>query len=156
MALEIGQEAPDFELRSTSGETVKLSDLRGKKNVLLVFYPFAFSSVCTTEFCDLRDENPDLIADDVEVLGVSCDPLFTLKAWKKAEGYPTEFLSDFWPHGKVAQDYGVFVEGIGAPSRGTFLIDKDGILRWMENGAIPEKRDQGGWRKALASVGVEV
>lgn len=154
MTLDIGQEAPDFELRATTGDLVKLSDFRGSKNVMLVFYPFAFSRVCTSEFCGLRDTNPDIESDEVAVFGISCDSLFTLRAWKKAENYPNEFLADYWPHGQVSRDYGVFVDAIGAPSRGTFLIDKQGVLAWMEAGEYGTPRDQGGWRKALADLGV--
>lgn len=152
MSVEIGKEAPDFELRCTNGEAVKLSDYRGKKNVLLIFYPFAFSRNCTAEMCTLRDDNADLVSDDVEVLGISPDSVFTLKAWKAAEGFVNEFVADFWPHGKVAQDYGVFVEQIGCPKRATFLIDKEGILRWMEDSG-GDIRDQAGWREALAEHG---
>ena len=157
MAVEIGQEAPDFELRATTGGTIKLSDYRGEKNVLLIFYPFAFSRVCTSEFCGLRDDNSDLASDDqVEVLGISCDSAFVLKAWKKAEGFPNEFVADYWPHGKVSDDYGVFIPQAGCPKRGTFLIDTDGILRWMEVSEDGSARDQSGWRAALAELGVQV
>lgn len=156
MTVEIGKPAPDFELRSTTGDKIKLSDFRGRKHVLLVFYPFAFSRVCTSEFCGLRDENPDIISSDVEVLGISPDSAFTLKAWKQAENFPNEFVADFWPHGKVAQDYGVFIDAAGCPKRGSFLIDKEGILRWMEVSEDGSARDQAGWRRALAELGVAV
>lgn len=152
MTVQIGTEAPDFELRCTNGEAVKLSDFRGKKNVLLIFYPFAFSRNCTAEMCTLRDDNSDLMSDDVEVLGISPDSVFTLKAWKAAEGFANEFVADFWPHGKVAQDYGVFVEQLGCPKRATFLIDTNGIVRWMEDTG-GDIRDQQGWRKALSEIG---
>ncbi|HVL89336.1 MAG TPA: peroxiredoxin [Actinomycetota bacterium] len=156
MTLEIGKEAPDFEARSTAGQAVKLSDYRGKKHVLLVFYPLAFSRTCTAEFCELRDESRHIVSDDVEVLGCSPDSAFTLKAWKAAEGYVNEFVSDFWPHGSIAQKYGVFHEASGTSMRGTFLIDKDGILRWMEVQEDWQARDQQNWRKALADLGVSV
>ena len=152
MAVEIGSEAPDFELRATNDDTIKLSDYRGKKNVLLIFYPFAFSRTCNTEMCTLRDDNSDLVSDDVEVLGISPDSVFTLKAWKKAEGFVNEFVADFWPHGGVASDYGVFMDEFGCPKRATFLIDKQGILRWRDE-AGGAARDQSEWRNAIAEVG---
>lgn len=150
MTIQIGSEAPDFELRATSGDTIKLSEFRGSRNVLLVFYPFAFSRVCAGEFCGLRDDNPDIDSESTIVLGVSADPVFALKAWKEAEKYPNEFVSDFWPHGQVAKDYGVFADAIGCARRGTFLIDKQGIVRWME--VTDAARDQSAWRKAIADL----
>lgn len=156
MTPEIGSEAPDFEGRSTSGQTIKLSDYRGKKHVMLVFYPFAFSRTCTAEFCEMRDEMPTVCSDDVEVLGISPDSAFTLKAWKAAEGYVNEFVSDFWPHGEISRAYGVFHEASGSSMRGTFLIDKDGVLRWSEIQEDWQARDQSNWRAALASLGVMV
>lgn len=156
MTLAIGSPAPEFEMRSTTGELVKLSDFKGKQNVLLVFYPWAFTRVCTSEFCTLNNDNPDIVSDEVAVFGVSTDSVPTLRAWKKAEGFQNEFLSDFWPHGKASSDYGVFVDGAGVANRGTFLIDKEGILRWKETGEIGEARDQGTWREALTDLGVAV
>ena len=157
MAIGVGGEAPDFELRDTDGESVRLSDFRGKKNVLLVFYPYAWTRTCTNEFCTLRDTNPDLVADErVEIFGISTDALGSLRAWRKAENYPNRFLSDFWPHGAVAKAYGTFDELIGAPVRSTFLIDRDGIVRYLERGkleALAEARDQNAWRAALDELG---
>ena len=153
MAVEIGEEAPDFELPDSEDGKTKLSDYRGKKNVLLVFYPLAFSPICTSEFCALRDINRDLQSDDTEVLGISVDSRWTLKAWKEAEKFPNKFVADFWPHGEVGRAYGVLDEKRGTTLRGTFLIDKQGILRWMEVNPALEARDQAGWRKAISDLG---
>jgi peroxiredoxin len=153
MAVEVGQEAPDFELRNTDGEKTKLSDFRGKKNVLLVFYPAAFSPGCESEFCTLRDKNPDLASDEnLEVVGISVDTAWTLRAWKMAQNFPNTFVSDFWPHGEVSKQYGAFNEKTGAPFRHSFLIDKQGIVRYVETNQY-DLRDQDAWRKAAAELG---
>jgi len=154
--VDVGDEAPDFEARDDSGQLVKLSEFRGKKNVLLVFYPFAFTRTCTGEFCTLRDENVDLCDDTTEVLGVSTDSVGALHAWKKSEGYINRFVSDFWPHGEISKRYGAFDDRLGAAVRCTFLIDKSGVVRYVErNGletlAVP--RDQAAWREAIAALG---
>lgn len=152
MAVEVGQEAPDFELQDSEGGRTKLSSYRGRKNVLLVFYPLAFSPICLTEFCALRDVNADLVSEDTEVIGISVDSRHTLKAWKEAEGFPNIFVADFWPHGEVARAYGVLSEERGSALRGTFLIDREGIVRWKEVLPTTEARDQAGWRKAIAEL----
>jgi peroxiredoxin (alkyl hydroperoxide reductase subunit C) len=149
MTVEVGQEAPDFELRDSEGGKTKLSSFRGKKNVLLIFYPLAFSPVCSGEFCTFRDVNSDIASDKTEVIGISVDSSYTLKAWKKAEGFPNVFVADFWPHGEIARQYGVLVEERGTALRGTFLIDREGIVRWKEVLPQTEPRDQSGWRKAI-------
>ncbi|MEP6480548.1 MAG: peroxiredoxin [Rhodoglobus sp.] len=121
--------APDFELPNQFGEHVRLSDYRGKKAVALVFFPLAFSSTCTTELCDLRD-NLNLFKDEsVELIGISVDSKATLRAFAEAEGYDFPLLADFWPHGDVAKEYGVFLEQKGFANRATFLIDIDGVIR---------------------------
>jgi peroxiredoxin len=153
MTVEVGQEAPDFTLPDSEGGKTALSDFRGRKNVLLVFYPLAFSPICTKEFCTFRDVNADIQGETTEVLGISVDSAWTLRAWKKAEGFPNVFLSDFWPHGEVARRYGVFIEERGVATRGTFLVDREGIVRWKEVHPPGEARDQGNWRKALAELG---
>lgn len=123
MAVEVGSEAPDFTLNDYNKQRVTLSSFRGEKNVLLVFYPFAFSGTCQGELCQLRDELATYEDENVQALGVSVDSPFALKAWANQEGYQFPLLSDFWPHGAVAQSYGVFNEAVGMALRGTFLID---------------------------------
>jgi mycoredoxin-dependent peroxiredoxin len=152
MAVEVGSVAPDFTLNDYNKQPVTLSSFRGDKNVLLVFYPFAFSGICTGELCQLRDEFASYSDENVQVLGVSVDTPFSLKAWAAQEGYQFPLLSDFWPHGKVATEYGVFNEAAGLAVRGTFLIDTEGVVRFAEVNAPGEARDQEGWKKAVASL----
>lgn len=121
--------APDFELANQFGEHVRLSEFRGRKPVVLVFFPLAFSSTCTTELCELRD-NLSLFKDSgIELIGISVDSKATLRAWAEHEGYDFTLLADFWPHGDVAKEYGVFIEEKGFANRATFLIDVDGVIR---------------------------
>jgi len=152
MAVEIGSEAPDFTLNDYNKQPVTLSSFRGEKNVLLVFYPFAFSGTCQGELCQLRDELATYEDENVQVLGVSVDSPFALKAWANQEGYQFPLLSDFWPHGAVAQSYGVFNEAVGMALRGTFLIDTAGVVRFAEVNAPGQARDQDAWKKAVASL----
>ena len=135
MAVEVGDGAPDFELKDQHGTPVKLSDFRGEKNVVLVFYPLAFSGVCSGELSRIRDELPTL-GDDVEVLA----------------HYQFPLLSDFWPHGETARRYGVFDEDRGVALRGTFIIDAEGVVRWKVVNAIPDARDVDEYSKALAEI----
>ena len=129
MALEKDTTAPDFELPNQFGEHVRLHDFRGKKPVALVFFPLAFSSTCTTELCDLRDNIAMFKAEGVELIGISVDSKATLRAFADNEGYDFTLLADFWPHGEVACEYGVFLEEKGFANRATFLIDIDGVIR---------------------------
>ncbi|MFC3894390.1 peroxiredoxin [Lentzea rhizosphaerae] len=152
MAVEVGSEAPDFTLNDYNKQPVTLSSFRGSKSVLLVFYPFAFSGTCQGELCQLRDEIATYEDENVQVLGVSVDSPFALKAWANQEGYQFPLLSDFWPHGAVAQSYGVFNEAVGMALRGTFLVDVDGVVRFAEVNAPGEARDQDAWKKAVASL----
>ncbi len=128
--IEVGQLAPDFTLTSQYGQPVTLSEFRGSKNVVLMFYPAAFTGICTSELCALRDRAPEFDTDDVVVLGVSTDRVPTLKVYAAQEGIEYPLLSDFWPHGEVAQAYGVFLDTTGIATRGTFVIDKAGVVRW--------------------------
>jgi mycoredoxin-dependent peroxiredoxin len=152
MPVEIGDVAPDFELRDQHGTPVRLSALRGEKNVVLVFYPLAFSTVCSGELCELRDSFPEAERSDVEVLTVSVDSVWVHRAWAEAEGYEFGLLSDFWPHGAVAKAYGVFDEQRGVATRGTFIIDKSGVVRWKVVNTIPQARDLAAYQKALAEL----
>ncbi|TBN56889.1 peroxiredoxin [Glaciihabitans arcticus] len=129
MALENDTQAPDFELPNQFGEHVRLGEFRGKKAVALVFFPLAFSSTCTTEMCDLRDNLALFKNNDIELIGISVDSKAVLRAFAENEGYDFPLLADFWPHGSVAKEYGVFLDSKGYANRATFLIDINGIIR---------------------------
>ncbi len=152
MAIEVGTKAPDFELRNQHGETVKLSDFRGEKNVVLLFYPFAFTGVCTGELCALRDELPTFVNDDVQLLAVSNDSPFSLRVFAEREGLEYPLLSDFWPHGETSRAYEVFDDTKGCAVRGTFVIDKEGVVRWTVVNAIPDARDLNAYVAALGEL----
>jgi mycoredoxin-dependent peroxiredoxin len=124
--------------------------------VLIVFYPLAFSGVCTGELCSLRDSIDSFRSDEVETFAISVDSSAATAAFAAKEGYHFPLLSDFWPHGAVADRYGVFDAQIGLAMRGTFLVDKQGIVRFAETNAIPDARDQQRWRQALTDLGVAV
>jgi mycoredoxin-dependent peroxiredoxin len=153
MAVEVGDQAPDFELRDQHGTPVRLSGFRGAKNVVLVFYPLAFSGVCTSELRAIRDEFPEVNRDDVAMLTVSVDSTYSLRAWSDAEHFNFELLSDFWPHGDAAKLYGVFDSERGIAIRGTFIIDKEGVVRWKVVNPILQARDLAEYSKALAALG---
>ncbi len=150
--VEVGAQAPDFTLNDYNKQPVTLSSFRGERNVLLVFYPFAFSGICTGELCQVRDELAAYEDGNVQVIGVSVDTPFSLKAWASREGYQFPLLSDFWPHGQVARAYGVFNEQAGLANRGTFLVDTEGVIRYAEVNAPGEPRDQEAWKKAVAAL----
>ena len=130
MAVRTGDRAPEFDLEVTSNERVKLSDFRGRSNVLLVFHPFAFTQVCEDEARDLQENLQAFRDAETEIVLVSCDPSAARQAWRRELDAEYTFASDFWPHGTAAKAYGVFNESNGAPHRGTFLIDKDGVVIW--------------------------
>lgn len=150
--IEVGATAPDFALKDQNNQEVRLSDFRGRRTVLLVFYPLAFTGVCQGELCEVRDNLNDFVNDDVQVLTVSVDSVFAHKVWAEREGYEFPLLSDFWPHGAVASAYGVFNDERGIANRGTFVIDREGVVRFAEMNMPGEARDQDAWRKALESV----
>jgi mycoredoxin-dependent peroxiredoxin len=152
MAVEVGDQAPEFTLKDQHGTPVSLSGFRGKKNVVLVFYPLAFSGVCTGELCAIRDQFPEVDRDDVELVTVSVDSGFVLRTWADTEHFNFTMLSDFWPHGEVAKTYGVFDDKMGVATRGTFIIDKDGVVRWKVVNPIPQARDIADYQKALAAL----
>jgi len=152
MTVEVGQQAPDFTLADQSGGTVTLSDFRGDKNVLLMFYPFAFTGRCTGELCTIRDRYTDFVNDDTVVLSVSCDPVASIKVFAAQEGLTHPMLSDFWPHGAVSQAYGAFLEEKGFATRASFVIDKDGIVRWSVVNGPGEARSADDYAEALTQL----
>lgn len=152
MTLAVGQPAPDFTLRNQYGAEVSLSQFRGEKNVLLMFYPFAFTGTCTGELCTIRDRYVDFVNDDTEVLSVSCDTVFALKVFAEQEGYTHSLLSDFWPHGAVAELYGAFNPERGRAERSSFVIDKDGIVRWEVRNTGSDARSADDYKAALDAL----
>jgi peroxiredoxin len=152
MSLIIGDHAPDFELVNQYGETVKLSDFRGKKPVVVVFYPLSFSGICTGELCEIRDNFAKFEKEDVELLAISVDSKFVQKQFAEHEGYKFSVLADFWPHGAVAQAYGVFIEEAGFANRATFVINKDGELVAKFVTAPGQARSLDEYDRALASL----
>ncbi|MPZ94872.1 MAG: redoxin domain-containing protein [Propionibacteriales bacterium] len=150
--IEVGDKAPDFALKDQHGETVSLADFRGDKAVLLVFYPWSFTGVCTGEMCEIRDALPDLEGEDAQVLAVSCDAMPTQRVYADQEGLTFPVLSDFWPHGEVATAYGVFDAERGTARRGTFAIDRDGVVRWRVVTGLREPRTVSDYRAVLREL----
>lgn len=140
----IGSLAPDFALRDQNNQEVRLS---GALPALLVFYPFAFTGICQGELAWIRDHRPL----PVTVLTISVDSVYAHKVWAEREGYDFPLLSDFWPHGEVARAYGVFNEKIGAANRGTFLVDRSGLIQFAAMNGPGEPRDPDVWDAALTS-----
>ncbi len=151
-AIEVGRLAPDFTLTDQYGQQVTLSQYRGRKNVILMFYPAAFTGICTSELCALRDRTPDLATDDTVVVGVSCDRVPSLKIFATKEGIDYPLLSDFWPHGDVARAYGVFLDSHGIATRATFVIDKEGLVRWSLVNGPGDARDIDAISAAVADL----
>lgn len=152
MSLAVGTEAPDFSLKNQFGETVTLSDFAGKKTVVLVFFPLAFSGICTGELCELRDNIAMFDDANVELMGISVDSHFALRAWGEQEKYGFSLLSDFWPHGGVAQQYGVFVEDRGIANRATFVIGKDGNIAGHFITEPGQARDFAAYKQIISSL----
>lgn len=152
MSLIIGDPAPDFELINQFGETVHLADFKGKKPVVIVFYPLSFSGICTGELCELRDNFAKFENDNVELLAISVDSKYVQKQFAEHEGYKFSVLADFWPHGGVAKQYGVFLEENGFANRATFVIDKEGILVAKFVTAPGQARSLAEYERALASL----
>lgn len=151
--LAVGDVAPDFALRDQFGQDVTLASYRGRKAVALVFYPFAFSGVCIGELTGIRDRLEELMTFGSEVLAVSCDPVFTLRALADRDALVFPLLSDFWPHGATATAYGVFDEQGGHPRRSSFVVDREGVIRWSVHHAVPDGRDLDDHVEQLRALG---
>lgn len=152
MTLLIGDAAPNFSLTNQHGETISLADFKGKKAVVVVFYPFSFTGICTGELCELRDNLAIFEASNVELLAISCDSKFTQKVFAEQEGYKFSVLSDFWPHGATAKDYGVFLDEPGMATRATFVINKDGVLTAKFVTAPGQARNFADYQTAIAAL----
>jgi peroxiredoxin len=150
--ITIGEAAPDFTLSNQFGEEVTLSSFKGKKPVVIVFYPLSFSGICTGELCELRDNLSVLESEGVELLAVSVDSKYTQAKFAEHEGYKFNVLADFWPHGAVAEKYGVFIAERGIATRATFVIDMDGVVVAKFETSPGEPRKLSDYKKALELV----
>ena len=153
MSINVGDDAPDFTLKDQDGNDVALSSFRGKQNVVLVFYPFTFSGLCTGELCELRDDPSTFAGADAQVLALSCDTRHAQAQWAQQEGFTFPVLTDFWPHGAVAKAYGVFNDDLGCANRATFVIDKAGkVVDTFATANIGTPRERAAYDAALAKL----
>lgn len=153
MKIAVGDDAPDFQVADQEGNQVSLSAFRGEKPVVLVFYPFTFTGVCEGELCSLRDDLSRFESAGVQVLAISCNARHAQKKWADEMGYTFPVLSDFWPHGAVAQSYGVFDDKLGCAVRATFVVGKDGkVVDAFETASLGEAREGERYEEALAKL----
>jgi mycoredoxin-dependent peroxiredoxin len=150
--LDVGAVAPDFTLKDQDGRDVTLSVVLRAKDVLVVFFPLAFTGICQRELDDVKAHLEDFVNDETQTLAVSVGPPPTHKVWARQSGFTFPMLSDFWPHGEVARTYGVFNADAGIANRGTFVIDRGGIVRFAEMMGPGEARDRSVWTAALAAL----
>jgi peroxiredoxin len=147
----LGEPAPGFTARNQHGELLTLSSLRGAPAVI-IFYPWAFSSICHDELAALRDGHESFVTLGARVLGISCDAMYTLRAYADAERIRFDLLSDHWPHGAIAKAFGVFDEQAGCARRGTFVLDSAGLIRWQQVNQINEPREVAAVQAATANL----
>jgi peroxiredoxin (alkyl hydroperoxide reductase subunit C) len=152
MPLEPGASAPEFALKDQNNQWVRLRDFHDRKAVLLVFYPLTFTGTCQGELTEIRDNIGRYANETVQVLAVSVDSVYSHKIWSLQEGFEFPLLADFWPHGEVAQRYEVFNASAGFANRGTYLIDRDGLIVFAEEAGPGEPRNQQAWRDAIAAL----
>ena len=150
--IAIGDPAPDFTLADQNNQRVSLSAFRGTKNVLLVFFPLAFTGICTGELCELRDNISVFNDEQVQLFAISVDTAASLREWSAREGYEFSILSDFWPHGAVAREYGAFVEERGIATRATVIIGEDRKVLASFETSPGEARDFAAYREAVAAL----
>ena len=152
MPLNVGASAPDFALKDQNNQEVRLRDFHNRKAVLLVFYPLTFTGTCQGELAGIRDNIAQYQNDDVQVLAISVDSTYSHKVWSMREGFDFPLLADFWPHGEVAVSYDVFNTSAGFANRGTFLVDRTGVIRYAEESGPGTPRDSTEWDKAIAAL----
>ncbi len=152
MAIALGTAAPDFSLKDQSQKDVKLSDFRGKKNVVIVFYPLDWSPVCTNEHACFVNDLKRFDQLDAQVLGLSVDSVWSHKAFAEKMGIIYPLLADFQPRGAVAEKFGVYLADKGITGRAIAVIDRQGKLAWFKNYDIPAVPDLKEVSEALARI----
>jgi peroxiredoxin len=141
MELKVGDAAPDFTLKDNHGKEAHLGDFRGKK-VVLGFHPFAWTLVCGQQMQDLEASVARLKKANAVAFGISIDTTFSKHAWAKSLNIEaTRLLSDFWPHGEVADAYGLFDDHEGRSNRAVVIVDEKGVVRWIKVYPVPERPD---------------
>ena len=149
--LDVGDVAPNFTLPDPDRTSVTLSEHLAGRVGVIVFFPWAFTSVCTAELCAVRDRLPELSNTMSATVAISCDATATLRELRSQQGLEFPLLSDHWPHGEVASAYGVFDADLGAAVRGTFVVDPDRVVRWRVVNAVPDAREVDDYVRALAA-----
>jgi peroxiredoxin len=152
MAIEVGKPAPDFTLKDQTQKEIKLSDFRGKRNVVLMFYPLDWSPVCTNEHACMVNDMKEFEKLDAQVLGLSVDSVWSHKAFAEKMGINYPLLADFQPRGAAAEKYGLFLADKGITGRAIFIIDKNGNVAWKKQYDIPQLPDIKEVAAALAAV----
>lgn len=152
MVLKVGEIAPEFTLSDQYGEELTLSELVAEGPIALVFFPLAFSGICTGELCELRDNIAVFADSKVRLVGISVDSVHTLRAWATQEGYEFSILSDFWPHGQVAREFGAFVEERGIATRATVIIGEGRTVLASFETSPGEARDFSAYAEAIAAL----
>jgi mycoredoxin-dependent peroxiredoxin len=152
MALSVGAAAPDFTLKDQSQKEVKLSDFKGKKNVVIVFYPLDWSPVCTNEHACFVNDLKRFEQLDAQVLGLSVDSVWSHKAFADKMGIHYPLLADFHPRGAVADKFGVYLADKGITGRAIAVIDRNGNLAWFKNYDIPTVPDVNEVSDALSKL----
>ncbi|WP_010202785.1 redoxin domain-containing protein [Salinibacterium sp. PAMC 21357] len=152
MTITIGAVAPDFELRNQHGQTIRLRELLLRRAVLVVFVPLAFSAVCTDEVAQLNEWHDVAASAGVEIVVISVDSTATLRAWSDAEAIQLSLLSDFWPHGRTAEAFGVLLADKGFARRASFLVDQDGVVRDVIEAALGEARQFSDYEHSIVAL----
>ncbi len=152
MTVRPGDLAPDFTLKDQYNGELSLASFRGGQAVVLIFYPATFTGVCRSELQAVQDDLDRLQNDDVQVMAVCVDSSYANRVWAEGEGFRFPILSDFWPHGAVAQAYGILDEKVGRARRATYVIDRNGVVRWSVVNEIPDARDHSAYAAALAAL----
>jgi peroxiredoxin len=153
MAAGIGDDAPDFTKKATTGDEITLSSFKGDKPVVLVFYPFTFTGVCEGELCAIRDDYSPFESAGAQVIAISCDPGPSQKQWADQQGWTFPVVSDFWPHGEISKAYGAFNDALGCANRVAVVIGKDGkIVDRFDTPDLKTPRERARYDEALAKL----
>jgi peroxiredoxin len=152
MPIAVGQPAPEFTLKDQDQKEISLSDLVGKRNVVLIFYPLDFSPICTNEHACFVNELKQFEKLDAQLIGLSVDSVWTHKAFAEKMGISYPLLADFHPKGAVAEKFGIYNAERGMTGRAIAIIDKSGKIAWFKNYDYPMAPEMSEVAQALAGL----